>query len=82
MRQRFGIDLGERRRRLIVQAIQSGRAMFLRRQSQRVSHWRVEVDGVAVVAVYDNRRKEIVTVLPPGAGGSPVPETGGVPGTN
>lgn len=71
MRQRFGIELGEVRRRSIVQAIQSGRARFVRRQSCRVTLWRVEVDGVEVAIVYDSKRKEIVTILPEGVKRTP-----------
>lgn len=71
MRQRFGIEMGQVRRRMIVQAIQAGKAEFLGRQSCRVTLWRVEVDGAKLSVVYDNKRKEIVTVLPKGGESPP-----------
>lgn len=50
----------------LVRQIQTGQAQFVRRQSNRVTHWRMEIAGKPVIAVYDKRRKMIVTFLPVG----------------
>lgn len=65
--ERVGFAIGERAIREMVRRIQEGEATFVRRQSNRVTLWEVEVpeeDGRKVRCVYDKRTKEIVTVLP------------------
>jgi hypothetical protein len=48
----------------MVRLIQSGRAQFVRRFSARVSLFLVDACGLGVPAIYDSKRKTIVTVLP------------------
>lgn len=62
---RFGITFGRGRQAEAIRQIQSQKARFLKRQSNRVSIWEVEVEGVKMVAVYDASRKAIATVMKP-----------------
>jgi hypothetical protein len=59
--ERFGVafDFDE-----AIRKIQAGKAQFVRRQSLRVTMWKVEMAGKEVIAVYDKQRKTIVTVMP------------------
>lgn len=52
------------RRDGVIEQIQTGKATFVERQSLRITVWIVEVLGRPMKAVYDKRRKEIVTYLP------------------
>lgn len=63
--ERFGLDLNREKLQAIVKEIQSGTADFVDRQSCTVTRYRVVVDGVPVIAVYDKKRKAVRTVLPP-----------------
>lgn len=47
-----------------IRKIQSGRARFVKRQSNRVTLWALEMGGKEVVAVYDKLRHTIATVMP------------------
>ena len=65
--ERCGSVIGERRLMEIVKEIQQGKAKFIRRSSNRVSIWEVAVQPGSerrYHAVYDNKRKTIVTFLP------------------
>jgi hypothetical protein len=44
--------------------IRQGKAKFLRKQSNRVSHWEAESPRGCLRLVYDSRTKQVVTVLP------------------
>jgi len=62
-RERFGLYLNEDKMRGIAKKIRHGEAEFFDKQSLRVSRFKVCVDGVEMVAVYDKRRGTVVTVL-------------------
>lgn len=62
---RFGLTFGRGRQTEAIRQIQSGKAKFLERQSNRVSIWEVEVEGTKMIAVYDGLRHTIATVLTP-----------------
>lgn len=62
---RFGLELDGEDRRRIIEDIQRGRAKFVDRQSLRVTRWLITREGVEFIVVYDSRRKELVTALPP-----------------
>jgi hypothetical protein len=62
--ERYGLSLNRIDLREIAGLIQQGKAVFLRRQSLRVSHWLVEVGGKSARVVYDRKRKTVVTFLP------------------
>lgn len=47
----------------VKQAIKSGQSKFIKAQSNRVIHRAVEIHGVKMIAVWDKRRKEVITVL-------------------
>jgi hypothetical protein len=62
--ERLGLDVGQRTLDAMVSDIQSGNAKFLRRQSLRITVWKVECQERPCAAVYDKDRKTIVTVMP------------------
>ena len=51
----------------IVAKIQNGKALFLERQSLRVTKWLVDVEDKKVAVVYDNKSHTVVTFLPANA---------------
>lgn len=71
-RQRAGFEIGKAGQDEIVRMIRGkagpGRhAVFLRRQSLRVTIWRVVYNDAELVVVYDSVRGTVVTVLPEAA---------------
>ena len=48
----------------IVDVIQSGGAELIARQSNRVTLWRLELEGHKVVVAYDRIRKQPATFIP------------------
>lgn len=58
--QRFGVALPARQ---LVAAIQTGKAEFVKRVSNRITIWRHTIAGQPAVMVYDSRRHTIVTVM-------------------
>lgn len=58
--QRFGLKI---KLKEIVKLIQEGKAHFLRRSSLRVTLWLIEIEGKRLVALYDSKRKSIITFL-------------------
>lgn len=63
-RERYGVDLRQPDYDRLVKAIQTNRAQFVERQSNRVSLWVVRHAETPMVAVYDTHRHMIVTFLP------------------
>ena len=63
--QRYAIVLNEDLRRRIIGEIQAGSGRFIQRQSNRITVWAVSCGDGELRVVYDSRRHEIVTVLPP-----------------
>jgi hypothetical protein len=63
-RERYALNLHQDAQQQIIRRIEDGEARFVRRESQRVSLWEVEHDGLRLPIVYDRKRKTIVTVLP------------------
>lgn len=61
--ERLGISLSDHDYDLIVKQIQENEAVFHSKQSNRVSRFKVTVQGVETIAVYDKHRKTIVTFL-------------------
>ena len=41
---------------------------FVERQSNRVTVWDVQIDGIVARVVYDKNRQNIITILPPDDG--------------
>ena len=75
VRERFGLRLNEDQMRGIAKKIGRGEAEFFDKQSLRVSRFKVSVDGVEMVAVYDKKRGTVVTVLTMEMAESPLPKT-------
>jgi hypothetical protein len=63
-RERYGIAFNSQMNKNLIAQIQRGEARLVRRQSQRVSVWDVEIAGGPARVVYDRDRKQIVTFLP------------------
>lgn len=65
-RDRYGVRLVRDDLEAIVDQIvdNDGRAWFVKKQSNRVSHWLVLYRGEMLAVVYDKNRRELATVLP------------------
>lgn len=63
--ERYGVNIGRAGLWDIVNKIRSGRAIFIRKETNRISEWKVEHGGVLMRVIYDRRRKMVVTFLPP-----------------
>ena len=62
---RAGADLKQHEYNKLLTDIQDGNAEFVERQSNRVTKFKVELEGKEFIAVYDKHRKVIVTFLYP-----------------
>ncbi len=61
---RYGVILEDAEYRKLVDDVQHGRAEFLCRESRRVTKWRVRLsNGERAIAVYDEKRKRVMTLL-------------------
>lgn len=65
--QRYGLALNRHDYQQLVKRIQRNEGKFLLRESNRLTHWQIDVEGQDVVVVYDKKRATIVTFLPPEA---------------
>lgn len=63
--ERFGINLSRNKRIEIIKAIQNGKATFIKKESNRISLFDVDIEHQVVRVAYDNLRKEIVTAMVP-----------------
>ncbi len=63
--ERYDLSLNREHLREIVQQIQLGKAAFISRTSNSRTLWKIRVGNTLCNVVYDKRRKEIVTFLPP-----------------
>lgn len=63
--QRYGLSLNRHDLRRLVDQIQAGNAQVIKRSSLRVSVLELAIDGLVFRVVYDHKRKNIVTFLPP-----------------
>jgi len=64
LRERYGIDIDENRYNELVGSIKKGKAIFVERQSCRISVHKVEIQKLLVPVVYDGKRHSLVTALP------------------
>lgn len=64
-RQRFGIEANKTDLDNIIEQIESGRAIFIEKQSNRVSAFLVELKDIKMAVIYDKQRNMVVTCLPP-----------------
>jgi hypothetical protein len=62
--ERYGLTLNRLDLRGMVQQIQGGRAVFVERESLRLTRWIVVVHDLHVTVVFDAQRHAIVTCLP------------------
>lgn len=62
--ERYGIDLTRHKRQEIINKIQNGIAVLVRKQSHRVSIFSVKFEGQEVIVVYDRQRKTLASFLP------------------
>lgn len=64
-RERYGIVLTETVAEQIVGLIQQGRWVDKQRQSLRVAVYDLDFEGQLIRVVYDHKRHELVSFLPP-----------------
>jgi hypothetical protein len=64
-KERFNAELTPEYYDKLVQRIQTGKAEFVARQSNRVTLWRMYVHGKEAIVVYDKKRSKVVTLLTP-----------------
>ena len=62
--ERYDIALNNKDLQAIAKLIQDRKAIFVEKQSLRVTLWDVDYNGIRMRTVYDRHRKQIVTVLP------------------
>jgi len=62
--ERYGLTFGPETHAKLCTQIKNGRAIFLERQSLRVTMFAVYHDGQWIPVVYDTHRHTIVTFLP------------------
>jgi len=62
---RYGLTINKFKRRQIIYLIQGGKSKLLKKHSQRVSEWETVFEGKKLRLLYDKKRKEIITFLPP-----------------
>lgn len=67
IRERYGISVNRHQLRDIAEQIRQGRALFVERQSNRVTRWVVEYQGKKILVIYDSLRGNVVTALPASA---------------
>lgn len=64
--QRYDLALNREQLDALVKRIQTGdNVTFVLKQSNRISHYELEIEGKKVRVVYDRERHNIVTFLPP-----------------
>lgn len=61
--ERGHIHFSKRTNELFCLLIRTKKAIFLKKQSNRVTHWKIPHEGKYFECVYDKDRKQIVTVL-------------------
>lgn len=62
--ERYGVKLNKAAMAALIARIQSNRAKFVERQSNRITVWEVEHQSKRMRVVYDTKRGTIVTCLP------------------
>ncbi len=61
--ERYGVGLTKAAEREIIEKIQSGKATFLEKESNRISIFGVRYAGEETVVVYDKTRGTVVTLM-------------------
>lgn len=61
--QRFDVELSNDDLRVLVSLIQAGKAIFIERQSNRITVFSILFKGKVLYPVYDSSRKSIATFL-------------------
>lgn len=62
-KERFGVSLKKEEQQEVIKLIQRHEAVFVERQSNRITVWDVLYKNTDMRVVYDTSRKVIVTVL-------------------
>lgn len=62
--ERFGLSVNRHLLRDFISQIQSQKAIFVERQSLRLTVWEISYENNWYRVIYDNKRKTLVTVLP------------------
>ena len=62
--ERYGVVMGKKQQDQICQLIRSDRCTLLKKQSNRVSIYKVKYEEVEFIVVYDKIRNSLATFLP------------------
>ncbi len=60
---RTGLNIGQRQQDAIVDKIRTGEAVFVRKESNRISVFDVEYEETTLRVVYDKQRKSLATIM-------------------
>lgn len=71
--ERYDLDLNRQDLEEIIKKIHLNKASFIKRQSFRVTVWKVTYKEKELITVYDKHRQTIATFLPPGLSDDDVP---------
>lgn len=63
-KERYNLDLSTSDIKMIISDIQNHTAIFVNKQSCRVSVWKISIKGNTYPVVYDKMRHQIITFLP------------------
>ena len=64
MHERHGVELTREVEADIIDQIKSGNAVFIEKQSLRVSMYKIKVDEKEITILYDKKRRQIITAIP------------------
>lgn len=65
--ERYGLDLSSKTAQVIASQIESGHAIPIRDEKNRMERYKVIVNGKTIPVAYDKTRRHITTVFPPRA---------------
>jgi len=61
--ERFGLSLNHKDMAEMAKMIQSGKAEFIRKRTNRVTLWKITYRDNLMTVVYDNKRHSVVSVF-------------------
>lgn len=60
---RFDTELKREDYENAIKSIRTGKAKFFDRQSNRITRWKIEINEIPIITVYDTSRGTIVTFI-------------------
>lgn len=65
LKERYGLDVSSTELFHLAKQLAHGHGEFVSRQSRHVAQWRLPFKGAVLRLVFDQRRRAILTALPP-----------------